>query len=595
GVIFGFYKSKKSSAAEFLSANGSMQVLPTALSITVSFISAVTLLGGPSEVYLFGTMYCYKAITAIIASFVTALVFMPKFREMNFTSTYELIYMAIVLYAPALALSQTTGLNIWLCVVSIGVVCTFYSSVGGIKAVIWTDVLQSVVIIIGLLAAIIQGLITVGGFKRAFSIASNGRRIEFDNISFDPRTRHTVWAMLIGGSLNYLGTYGFNQTLVQRYLCIRSTRGAKQALLINAIGTALVILCSSLIGVIIYAYYVDCDPYTANKIESIDQIFPYFVMEVLGDKKGLPGVFLTCIFSGSLSTISSGLNSLAAVLIEDVYKGLMGRKLTDQRQGLMSKIFSVILGSFVILLTFVVSYLGPIVNATISLFGVLEGPIMGIFILGLFFPQANRRGGLIGFFASLVLLLWIFLGAQITKNQMANVSLPLLTANCTSNTNDTMGEFVLNWTTTFTTSTPMKIDPLIGLYSVSYLWYTPIAVGTVILVGMIVSYITHPLKPHEIDPKLIIPVSDMFCCCLPKSWREWLRCGVSYENYFKDKKDKNELEMTTSIQSNSIDTNSTVPTRGVSSKILRRSNMVSPAMSSVIDGINDDPSTNITT
>ncbi|CAF4132156.1 unnamed protein product [Adineta steineri] len=87
----------------------------------------------------------------------------------------------------------------------------------------------------------------------------------------------------------------------------------------------------------------------------------------------------------------------------------------------------------------------------------------------------------------------------------------------------------------------------------------------------------------------------MFCCCLPNSWREWLRCGVNYENYFKDEKDKNELEMTTSIQSNSIDTNLTVPTRGVSSKILRRSNMVSPAMSSVIDGINDDPSTNITT
>ena len=67
------------------------------------------------------------------------------------------------------------------------------------------------------------------------------------------------------------------------------------------------------------------------------------------------------------------------------------------------------------------------------------------------------------------------------------------------------------------------------------MWYTPIAVGTVVLVGMIVSYITHPLKPHEIDPKLIIPVSDMFCCCLPNPWREWLRCGVNYESYFKEK------------------------------------------------------------
>ncbi|CAF3963542.1 unnamed protein product, partial [Rotaria sp. Silwood1] len=89
--------------------------------------------------------------------------------------------MAIVLYAPALALSQTTGLNIWLSVVSIGVICTFYSSVGGMKAVIWTDVLQALVILVGLLASIIQGcLITLGGFKRVFSIAYEGGRIEFD-------------------------------------------------------------------------------------------------------------------------------------------------------------------------------------------------------------------------------------------------------------------------------------------------------------------------------------------------------------------------------------------------------------------------------
>jgi hypothetical protein len=78
-------------------------------------------------------------------------------------------------------------------------------------------------------------------------------------------------------------------------------------------------------------------------------------------------------------------------------------------------------------------------------------------------------------------------------------------------------------------------DPLIDLYSISYMWYTPIAVGSVVLVGIVVSYLTHPLKPHEIDPKLIIPVSDIFCCCLPKRWRDWLRCGVNYEAYLKEK------------------------------------------------------------
>jgi sodium-dependent multivitamin transporter 6 len=213
-------------------------------------------------------------------------------------------------------------------------------------------------------------------------------------------------------------------------MCVRSTRGAQQALFINAVGAALVIILCGIIGVILYAYYADCDPYTAKYVSDIDQIFPYFVMEVLSDKKGLPGIFLACIFSGSLSTISSGLNSLAAVVIEDIYKGLMQRSISDERQGFVSKIFSIVLGAVVILLTYAVSYLGSILNAALSLFGVLSGPVMGVFFLGFFFPQANSRGGFIGFLASLFLQFWIFLGAQITKKQMKSARLPLSVANC---------------------------------------------------------------------------------------------------------------------------------------------------------------------
>ena len=355
------------------------------------------------------------------------------------------------------------------------------------KAVIWTDVLQALVILVGLLATIIQGCrmkrqastnmfsrtrfnlsgrfqknIYPGGegrqnwIQQVFStvalmtyihshgyLRTGGTFFEesmgklklsfFFSISPDPRTRHTVWSLLIGGTLNSLSTYGFNQTQVQRYMCVRTTRGAKQALFINAVGAAIVILLCGFIGVILYAHYVNCDPYTAGFVSDIDQIFPYFVMETLSDKPGLAGVFLACIFSGSLSTISSGLNSLAAVMIEDVYKGLLGKKITDERQGFVSKIFSVVLGAVVILLTYIVSYLGSVLNAALSLFGVLSGPIMGVFFLGFFFPRANRRGGLVGFLVSLAFILWIFLGAQITKNQMPDIRLPLSTANCTTN------------------------------------------------------------------------------------------------------------------------------------------------------------------
>ncbi|CAF1328443.1 unnamed protein product [Rotaria sordida] len=507
--------------------------------------------------------------------------------------------MAIVLYAPALALSQTTGLNVWLSVVSIGVICTFYSSVGGLKAIIWTDVIQAVVMFIGLFAVIIQGLVTLGGWKRTFARASRGGRIELDSISFDPRTRHTIWSLLIGGFFNSFATFAFNQAQIQRYMCIHSTRGAKQALLINAVGSGILILLSVFIGIIVYAYYADCDPYTAKQIQEIDQILPYFVMEVLSDKKGLPGVFLACVFSGSLSTISSGLNSLAAVIIEDFYKGLMGRKLTDQRQGFIAKILSVILGVCVMLLTYVVSHLGSILSAALSIFGVLEGPNMGVFILGFLFPQANRRGALAGFITSLALQLWIFLGAQFTKKQRKSFSLPLSIAKCTNVTNSTLEETTTTWTLTSTIPTALKRDPFIDLYSVSYIWYSAIAVSTVVLVGIIVSYLTRSLESEEIDPKLIIPISDVCYCLLPKQWRKRHECGIEDEAYRKKQDNTNNFDMNIYSTNSSGRTNLIVPIFDMNSKVLVQSNVVAPApnvflqsVPSIVDGTDDNQSEN---
>ncbi|UJR17232.1 hypothetical protein I4U23_004127 [Adineta vaga] len=530
GVIFGFIKSKKTSTEEYFLADGKMHVFPTALSIMVSFLSAITILGTPSEVYMSGTMFWYQAAAWSIASMMTAFIFMPKFREMKFTSIYEylekrfdqsvricasitftiymFIYMALVLYAPALALSQTTGLNKWVSVVSISVVCIFYSSVGGMKAIIWTDVLQALVMYAGVLIGIIHGLVLVGGFERAFLISHQGHRIEFDNISFDPRTRHTVWSLLIGNSFNALLTYGFNQMQVQRYMCVKSTRGAQKALFINMIGVASLILLSCLMGVILYAYYAGCDPFTAGRIQNVDQILPYFIMETLGDKKGIPGLFLACAFSGSLSTISSGLNSMAAVLIEDIYKGLMGRTLSNERQGYVAKLVSVVIGMMIVLLTYFVSHLGSVINAAISLSSTLCGPIMGVFFLGFFFSRTNRIGALAGFFVSLALQLWIFIGVQLTKHQRSNHRLPLSILNCTDI------DVLTKMNTSTTTPINSTFNPLLNLYSVSHMWYTPIAVGTVVIVGIVVSYLYHPLKPNEVDSKLIIRMSDIcqYCC-----------------------------------------------------------------------------------
>ena len=162
------------------------------------------------------------------------------------------------------------------------------------------------------------------------------------------------------------------------------------------------------------------------------QILPYFVIEVSSNKKGLPSIFLTCAFSGSLSTISSGLNNLMATIVEDDYKRLLHRQLTGERQGFICNTFSLIPGIIVMALTYVVSNLSLLVHAAVSLAGILSGAIMDVFMRGFFFRTANAHGSFIGFLRGIGMVVWIFIRAQVTKNQRSNQRLPLSTSDCSN-------------------------------------------------------------------------------------------------------------------------------------------------------------------
>ncbi|XP_026667991.1 putative sodium-dependent multivitamin transporter, partial [Ceratina calcarata] len=131
-----------------------------------------------------------------------------------------LLYSGVVLYAPALALEATTGLSRTVSIIGIGLVCTFYSAIGGIKAVLITDVFQSLLMLLAVILVIVTAAVNVGGVQRIWEIANEGSRIEFDNISVDPTVRHTWWSLTFGGFFTYLSLYGTNQVQVQRMLTI---------------------------------------------------------------------------------------------------------------------------------------------------------------------------------------------------------------------------------------------------------------------------------------------------------------------------------------------------------------------------------------
>ncbi|KAJ8973158.1 hypothetical protein NQ317_017109 [Molorchus minor] len=313
-----------------------------------------------------------------------AYLYLPIFFKLQATSAYEYLekrfgktarlaaslsytfqmalYNGIVLYAPALALEALTGISRLAAILSVGLVCTFYSTVGGMKAVLMTDVFQSLLMFVAVFSIIIFAIIDKGSITEIWRIAAEGNRTGLLNFDPDPTVRHSWFSLIIGGGITFLSLYGVNQTQVQRYLTVKDLKTAQKALWLNwPILTALS-LSTSFSGLAIYSRFFKCDPYDAGDITSFDQLMPYYVVDTMGDTPGLSGLFVAGIFSASLSTISAAVNSLAAITVEDYYKpafkAIYKRPLPEKTIALQTKLIALSFGFIFIGIAFLAQFLG---------------------------------------------------------------------------------------------------------------------------------------------------------------------------------------------------------------------------------------------
>ncbi|XP_022109169.1 sodium-coupled monocarboxylate transporter 1-like [Acanthaster planci] len=517
-----------------------MKFLPVGFSLLASWMSAVTLLGTPSECYSHGTMFWLISGSYIFVTLIAAHLYIPVFYRLGLTSVYEylqlrfshaakligalafifhmIVYMSVVLYAPALAINAVTGFSIWKSILTVGLVCIFYTTLGGIKAVVWTDVFQTLVMFAGLLAVIIQGSIVFGGFQNIWQINQEGGRIVFNEFGFDPTIRHSLWSLVIGGTFTFLGNYGCNQLSVQRYLSCPSERDAKRVLYVNCPLLFIILSLTMMCGLVMYAMYGKCDPILAEYIGRADQLLPYYVVNELGFFSGLAGLFIGCIFSGSLSTVSSGMNSLAAVTLEDV---LPKKRFSEKTAALVSKFLACTYGLLCVGLAYLAGYMGPVLEVALKLMGIIGGPLLGLFTLGLFFPCANNKGALVGVFTSFAISTWIAIGAFLYPTPrpgllttlddcvLSNVTYTAFPDDNSTYMEGTSLSSLLSSTAEAPKATTHPV--LASLYSVSYLWYSVISMLAVLIVGLITSLITGGNK--DVDPSLLSPVVNCLCSC----------------------------------------------------------------------------------
>ncbi|NXR85440.1 SC5AC protein, partial [Hypocryptadius cinnamomeus] len=549
GVFFAVKERKKKTSKEFLVGGKQMTCGPIAFSLTSSFMSAVTVLGTPSEVYRYGASFVLFFLTYTLVIIFTSELFLPVFYRSGITSTYEylelrfnkivrlaatliyilqtILYTGIVVYAPSLALNQVTGFDLWGSVAATGIVCTFYCTLGGLKAVVWTDAFQMVVMVAGFVAVLIRGTALNGGATKVWEDAHEGSRLNIFDFDVDPLRRHTFWTIVIGGTFTWLGLYGVNQSTIQRCISCKSERHAKLALYLNLVGLWTVLVCAVFCGLVMYSHYKNCDPWTAAFISAPDQLMPYFVMDIFSSMPGVPGLFVACAFSGTLSTVAASINALATVTFEDlVKKGFPN--VSEKMSTWISKGLCVLYGVLCTSMAAAASLLGGVVQASLSIHGMCGGPMLGLFTLGIVFPCANWKGALGGLLAGISLAFWAGTGSFIyPAPPTKSIPLQLSTLNCTL-ANST--EALLAAAPTLAPERPLLADTW---YSLSYLYFSAIGCVGCAITGLLISFMTGPSKGEDIPPVLIKPVCNLFCFW-SKRLKIFLWCGVQHDSVEMD-------------------------------------------------------------
>uniref|UniRef100_A0A2K5MHD7 Solute carrier family 5 member 5 n=1 Tax=Cercocebus atys TaxID=9531 RepID=A0A2K5MHD7_CERAT len=442
GLWVGLARGGQRSAEDFFTGGRRLAALPVGLSLSASFMSAVQVLGVPSEAYRYGLKFLWMCLGQLLNSVLTALLFMPVFYRLGLTSTYEylemrfsravrlcgtlqyivatMLYTGIVIYAPALILNQVTGLDIWASLLSTGIICTFYTAVGGMKAVVWTDVFQVVVMLSGFWVVLARGVMLVGGPRQVLTLAQNHSRI----------------------NMMYM---------------------------------------------------------------------PLLVLDIFEDLPGVPGLFLACAYSGTLSTASTSINAMAAVTVEDLIKPRL-QNLAPRKLVIISKGLSLIYGSACLTVAALSSLLGGgVLQGSFTVMGVISGPLLGAFILGMFLPACNTPGVLSGLGAGLALSLWVALGATLyPPSEQTMRVLPSSAARCLALSVNASGlldmallpanESSRAPSSGMDASRPALAD---SFYAISYLYYGALGTLTTVLCGALISCLTGPTKRSTLAPGLL--------------------------------------------------------------------------------------------
>lgn len=294
--------------------------------------------------------------------------------------------------------------------------------------------------------------------------------------------------------------------MIQRYLALPTLKSARRALWIFIVGVLILMAICGYAGMLIYAWYHVCDPLTTKLAGAKDQLLPLLVMNILNEFPGLPGLFVAGVFSAALSSLSTGLNSMAAVVLEDFIKPFRKTPFSSKAADILLKLTVVVLGVTCVALVFVVEKTGShVLQLSTNLASITSGPSLGIFSMGVLLPWVNAKGALIGGISGLGFMGWISLSAEaaIASGRIKFDEKPVSTEGCYYSFPQVENLMLLEPPDTILDSDEFLPEPL-ALYRLSYLWYTVTGALVTMTIGLVVSLISSE-NIEKLDPMLLAP------------------------------------------------------------------------------------------
>ncbi|MSU50288.1 MAG: hypothetical protein EXS37_14580 [Opitutus sp.] len=396
------------------------------MSMFATIISSWAFLALPAKAFQSDLQYL-MAISAIpLAAWISVRWIVPFFRERIRLSAYEFLEhrfglgarvygnlaflivhfgkMAAILYLLCLAIAEMTGWNIFLLIGIVGVSTTVYTFFGGIEGVVWTDVAQGFLLLFaGVVVAVFILLQAPAGAGAVLAIAWDAGKFKLVSPVFAWDRMSAVMLVFFGLSF-YLQKYVSDQTIVQRYLLAPTAAKAGRALWLSSGLVMLVWVLFMGVGVLLWGYYqLQPELLPAAVRATPDKVFPYFIANQL--PSGLPGLMLAGLLAATMSTLSSDLNSLSAVIYDDYYRKLRPEG-GEASQLLFSRLVVCVAGLLGVALAMAMTRIHSMADAAFDFVSLVGGGVLGMYLLGLVAPRANARGLYVGIGCGVVFSLW---------------------------------------------------------------------------------------------------------------------------------------------------------------------------------------------